>query len=184
MGRPADIPDVRLGAGRQQVHGTFANLSGVPGHAELRGEAALVGTGRPALDRTDVRGALCRRRRGIRGVAALPSVPEEMLRVHQREGGLLPGHTEGANAQEAAARLRTAGHCRLCQTGSHPQRAHEPRAQRADQLANTERLSAEPHEEPSAQKLPDGLRVSDGRRHRAELQSDGRARRVPQKRQL
>lgn len=184
MGRPADISDVRLGDGRQQIHRAFANLSGVPGHPELRGKAALAGTGRPALDRTDVRGALCRRWRGIRGVAALPSVPEEVLRVHQRESDLLSGRTEDANAQEATARLRTAGHCRLCQTRSHPQRAHDPRAQRADQLADTERLSAEPHAEPSTQKLPDGLCVSNGCRYRAELQPDGRARRVPQKRQL
>lgn len=61
MGRPADISDVRRGAGRQQIHGAFANLSSVPGHPELRGEAALAGTGRPALDWTDVRGALRRR---------------------------------------------------------------------------------------------------------------------------
>lgn len=107
-----------------------------------------------------------------------------MLRVYQRESDLLPGRTEDANAQEATARLRTAGHRRLCQTGSHPQRVHDSRAQRADQLADTERLSAEPYAEPSTQKLPDGIRISNGCRHRAELQSDGRTRRVPQKRQL
>lgn len=107
-----------------------------------------------------------------------------MLRVYQRESDLLPGRTEDANAQEATAHFRTAGHHRLCQTGSHPQRAHDSRAQRTDQLADTERLSAEPYAEPSAQKLPDGLRISNGCRYCAELQSDGRTRRVPQKRQL
>lgn len=61
MGRSADIPDVRFGAGRQQIHRAFANLSGVLGYPELGGKAALAGTSRLTLDRTDVRGALCRR---------------------------------------------------------------------------------------------------------------------------
>jgi len=61
MGRPADIPDVRFGASWQQVQGAFADLSGVSGYPELRGKTTLTGTSRPALDRTDVRGALCRR---------------------------------------------------------------------------------------------------------------------------
>jgi len=61
MGRSADVPDVRLGAGRQQVHGAFADLSGVSGYSELRGKITLTGTSRLALDRPDVRSALCRR---------------------------------------------------------------------------------------------------------------------------
>ena len=102
-----------------------------------------------------------------------------MLRIYQRESDFLSRRAENANAQEAATRFRIAGPCRLCQTGSHPQRVHEPRAQRADQLADTECISAESHAEPGAEKLPDGLCVFNGCRHRPEFQSDGRAQRVP-----
>lgn len=107
-----------------------------------------------------------------------------MLRARTREGEFLVGGAEGQAAEEAAARIRAAGCGGLCQTGGDVERVDERDLERADQLADTERLPSESHEELGEEELPVGLRVPDGRGHCAELQFDRRPRRVPEDRYL
>ena len=77
----------------------------MPGHAELRREAALDRPGGPPLDGADVGRLVRGRRRGVRGSAEVSDLPEKVLRADTREGGVLVGRAQGQTREEAAPRI-------------------------------------------------------------------------------